>query len=183
MKRLVFLVALSLVLAGPVTALQWGVKAGGGVNFEPSPSRWGGHGSIEIPLSEDYPTSLSVFFEMYRKTLTILNVPEMTTQIPAGLAIHYKAPLSRHGGTIYFTGGGGIVRDYFPVPPDPADPLAASGRASATEPIITVAGGAIIPVTESISAFGQFRWFKAFASRAVNQYGIQFGVHFPLGRE
>ena len=177
MKRFLCLVALSLMLAGPSAALQWGVKAGGGVNFEPSPARWGGNMSIEIPVSEDYPTSLSVFFEMYRKTLTIQNVPGTTTQIPAGLAIHYKAPLSRHGGTIYFTGGGGIVRDYFP------DSSTASGRASATEPIITVAGGAIIPVTESISVFGQFRWFKAFASRAVNQYGIQFGVHFPLGRE
>jgi hypothetical protein len=173
----VCLVALSLVLVGPVTALQWGVKAGGGVNFEPSPSRWGGHGSIEIPLSQDYPTSLSVFFEMYRKTLTIQNVSGTTTQIPMGLAIHYKAPLSRHGGTIYFTGGGGIVRDSFP------DLTSASGRSSATEPIVTVAGGTVIPVTESIAVFGQFRWFKAFASGAVNQYGVQFGIHFPLGRE
>jgi len=162
------MLALFLALSGSADALQWGVKAGGGVNFKPSPARWGGHGSIEIPLSEDYPTSISVFYEMYKK----LGI----TQMPFGAAIHYKAPLTRYGGTIYFTGGGGLLR--------------LSGltdingnSASQTDGMMTVAGGAIFSITESVGIFGQFRWFKAFASGAVNEYGIQFGLHFPLGRE
>ncbi len=162
MKRFVCLVALGLVLAGSADALQWGIKAGGGVNFKPSPARWGGHGSIEIPLTEDYPTSLSAFFEMYRKS--------GVTQVPAGLSVHYKAPLSRHGGTIYFTGGGGILR------------VSGLGQ-SVTNGMITVAGGTVFPLTEGIGLFSQFRWFKAFASGSVNEYGLQFGLHFPLGRE
>ena len=167
MKRFVCLVALSLILAGPATALQWGVKAGGALIFKPSPSRWGGHGSIEIPLSEDYPTSLSAFFEMYKKS--------GFTTIPTGLSILYKAPLTRYGGTIYFTGGGGILRFSGP-------DLDGTNRSS-TDGMITVAGGTFVPLTESISVFGQFRWFKRFASGAVNEYGIQFGLHFPLGNE
>ena len=168
MKRFVCWVTLSLVLAGSATALQWGVKVGGGSLFKPSPSRWGGLASIEIPLSEEYPTSLSAFFEMYKKS--------GFTTIPAGLSILYKAPLSRYGGTIYFTGGGGILRLSGP------DILTGADRSS-TDGIITVAGGTYVPVTESISVFGQFRWFKRFASGAVNEYGVQFGLHFPLGRD
>ncbi|HAA76112.1 TPA: hypothetical protein DCE37_13435 [Candidatus Latescibacteria bacterium] len=162
MKRFVFSIALSFLVAGSADALQWGVKAGGGVNFKPSPSRWGGHGSVEIPLSEDYPTSLSAFFEMYRKS--------GITQMPIGLSIHYKAALSRYGGTIYFAGGGGLLR------------VSGLGN-SANNGMITVAGGTVFGLTESIDLFGQFRWFKAFASGSVNEYGIQAGFHFPLGRE
>jgi hypothetical protein len=162
MRRFLGLFAVCLLLAGSADALQWGVKTGGGVVFKPSPSRWGGHASLEIPLSEDYPTSLSAFFEIYRKS--------SINQMPAGLSIHYKAPLTRWGGTIYFAGGGGVLR------------VSGLGN-SLTNGMLTVAGGGIIPVTESVGVFGQFRWFKAFASGSVNEYGLQFGLHFPLGRE
>jgi hypothetical protein len=168
MKRVVCLVAACLVLVGSADALQWGVKAGGAVNFKPSPSRWGGHGSIEIPISEDYPTSISAFFEMYKKF--------GITQMPTGLAIHYKAPLSRHGGTIYFAGGGGIIRIS-------GFDAATNVSRSQTNGLMTVAGGTVFPVTEAFGVFGQFRWMKAFASNAVNEYGIQFGLHFSLGNE
>ena len=98
------------------------------------------------------------------------------TTIPAGLSILYKAPLSRYGGTIYFTGGGGIL--WF----SGFDESAQVNRSS-TDGMISVAGGTYIPVIESISIFGQFRWFKRFASGAVNEYGISFGLHFPIGNE
>ena len=164
MKRVACLVAVSLMLIGSADALQWGIKTGGGVNFKPKPSRWGGHGSVEIPLSEDYPTSLAVFFEMYKK----LGI----TQMPIGLGIHYKAPLSRYGGTIYFVGGGGIIRVSF------------GGIIPAqTNGLITVAGGTVFALTEKVGIFSQVRWFKPFASGAVNEYGIQAGLHFSLGNE
>ena len=168
MKRFVCFLAVCAVLAGSADALQWGIKAGGGANFKPSPTRWGGHLSLEVPLSEDYPTSLAGFFEMYKK----LGI----TQMPIGLGIHYKAPLSRYGGTIYFVGGGGILRVSF-------EDVGGVSLPSQTNGMITVAGGAIFHLTESFGLFSQFRWFKPFASGAVNEYGIQFGVHLPIGRE
>lgn len=169
MKRAVMcLVVVSALFSGSVDALQWGVKAGGGFNFQPSPTRWGGHGSVEIPLSQDYPTSLSAFFEMYKKV--------GITQIPFGLGIHYKAPLTRFGGTIYFVGGGGLLRLSF-------EPTGGVSLPSQTNGMITVAGGAILNMTEKIGFFSQVRWFKAFASGSENELGIQFGLHFNLGRE
>jgi len=155
-------------MASSASALQWGVRAGGSTIFKPSPSRWGGNAAIDIPLSEEYPTSLSAFFEMYKK--------DGFTTIPTGLSILYKAPLSRYGGTIYFTGGGGILRFSGP------DLLTGNNRSS-TDGIITVAGGTWVPVTETIAIYGQFRWFKRFASGALNEYAISFGVHFPVGNE
>ena len=168
MKRFASLVVLNLILAGSAPALQWGVKLGGSTIFKPSPSRWGGHASLEIPLSEEYPTSLSGFLEMYKK--------DGFTTIPTGLSILYKAPLSRYGGMIYFTGGGGILRFSGP-------DLIANTNRSSTDGMISVAGGTYVPLTEAISIFGQFRWFKRFASGAVNEYGISFGFYFPIGNE
>lgn len=170
MKRFVCLVALSLILGGSATALQWGVKAGGGVITDPN--RWGGHASLDIPVSEEYPTSLTAFFEYHRKSGVDF--------IPTGLAITYKAPLSRAGGTIFFSGGGGLLRSSGSVS-DPLTGTVVSG--SSNDGMITVAGGAIVNMTEAVGVFGQFRWFKRFASGAQNQYSIHVGLHFPLGDE
>lgn len=175
MRRLIGAAVLGLLLVGSADALQWGVKVGGGVNFQPDPTRWGGHASIEIPLSEDYPTSLSAFYEIYRWDVDLVVVSGTASEMPIGLAVHYKAPLTRFGGTIYFAGGGGVLRQSGPDP--------AGGTASQTNGMVTVAGGTVFNLTTSVGIFSQFRWLKAFASGAENEYGIQVGLHFPLGRE
>jgi hypothetical protein len=119
---------------------------------------------------------------MYKKDVTIGDSVGHTTTIPTGLSILYKAPLSRYGGMIYFTGGGGI---YWASGPDVDDygNLIVGPNRTQTDGMMSVAGGTYVPVTEAISIFGQFRWLKRFASGALNEYGISFGLYFPIGNE
>lgn len=156
---------LVMLISVPASARQMGLKAGGGVLLDPS--RWGGHASFEIALSEEYPTNVAPFIEVYSKSGTHV--------IPLGLALLYKARFSDYGGTVFFGAGGGVLM----IRGQPG-----FGVAEGTDGMITAAGGLSMGITERAGVFAQFRWFRSFEDQsAENQYGIQVGVQLQFGEE
>jgi|GEM_PF-1842971 hypothetical protein len=152
-------------MVGGADARQLGIKLGGGAML--SNSRMGGHASIEIPLSDEYPTNIAPFIEVYNKSGTKV--------IPLGLALLYKAQMTEAGGTIYFGAGGGLLM----VRGQPG-PLFVTG----TEGMITAALGIGINVTERMGGFAQVRWFRSFANQAgENEFSILAGLQINLGGE
>ncbi len=151
--------------AGPASSRELGIKLGGGSML--SPSRIGGHASIEIPLSDDYPTNIAPFIEYYSKSGTKV--------IPLGLALLYKARMSDAGGTVYFGAGGGVLM----IRGQPG-PLFPTG----TEGMITAALGLGMGIGERMGGFVQVRWFRSFEDQAGdNEYSIQAGLQISLGGE
>ena len=87
---------------------QVDVKVGGGALFDPT--RGGGHLSIDIPIGDLYPTYLAPFVEFYRRTITLVATDKtLETEIPAGVSLVYKAPLSDRYGTVFFGVAGGVL--------------------------------------------------------------------------
>ena len=177
---------------------QVDVKIGGGALLDPT--RGGGHLSIEIPIGDLYPTYLAPFVEFYRKS--------GISEIPAGVSLVYKAPLSDRYGTVFFGVAGGVLHARgFPVivpaiiilddgtqinliDPVTGDVIMEPSRdpvtgdfvtGTSTEALIAVAGGMRFDVSEGIGAFVQGRWFRAFASGSTNNFGIHAGLMFSLG--
>ncbi len=166
---------------------QVDVKIGGGALFDPT--RAGGHLSIEFPIGDLYPTYLAPFVEFYRKG--------GISEIPAGVSLVYKAPLSDQYGTVFFGVSGGVLHArgfpvLVPVGVDPVtgevivslsrDPVTGEViTETSTEALIAVAGGMRFDVSEGIGAFVQGRWFRAFASGSTNNFGIHAGLMFSLG--
>ena len=166
---------------------QVDVKIGGGALFDPT--RAGGHLSIDFPIGDLYPTYLAPFVEFYRK--------DGISEIPAGVSLIYKAPLSDRYGTVFFGVAGGVLHARgFPVfAPVGVDPMTgdvmmdllidpATGEfvtGTSTEALLAVAGGLRFDVSEGIGAFVQGRWFRAFASGSTNNFGIHAGLMFSLG--
>ena len=160
---------------------QLDVKIGGGTLLDPT--RAGGHLSIEFPIGDLYPTYLAPFVEYYRKS--------GISEIPAGVSLIYKAPLSDHYGTVFFGVSGGVLHARgFPVIEellngtlvyiiDPVTEEIITG--TSTKALIAVAGGMRFDVSENIGAFVQGRWFRAFASGSTNNFGIHAGLMFSLG--
>ena len=109
MKSMVAVFFFTMVAVFGQAEAQVDVKAAGGFLFDPT--RWGGHLSIEIPIGDMYPTYLAPFVEFYRKTSTLelVNITAKTdiSEIPAGISLIYKAPLSDRYGTVFFGVGGG----------------------------------------------------------------------------
>jgi len=164
MRNLVAAAAICAVLAAPASGFMWNLKVGGGAVLKPSPTRWGGHVSFELPLSDDHPTYIAPFLDFYRKA--------GVSHMPVGAAIIYRAPFSDYWGTVYFASGGGLQR------------VSGSGLAS-TEAIVTVAAGLSVGLTERTAVFVQGRWFRSFAeaSAEANQYAFHAGLELRLGRE
>lgn len=161
---------------------QVDVKIGGGALLDPT--RGGGHLSIDFPIGDLYPTYLAPFVEFYRK--------DGISEIPAGVSLVYKAPLSDRYGTVFFGVAGGVLHARgFPVIVDVlfdgtvlylVDTTTGDFvRETSTEALIAVAGGMRFDVSEGIGAFVQGRWFRAFASGSTNNFGIHTGLIFSLG--
>lgn len=177
---------------------QVAVKIGGGALLDPT--RGGGHLSVEVPIGDMYPTYLAPFVEVYRKS--------GISEIPAGVSLIYKAPLSDRYGTVFFGVAGGVLHARgFPVvvpavivlddgtPINIIDPVTgeaimeqlrdiATGEfvtGTSTEALIAVAGGVQFDIAESVGAFVQGRWFRAFASGSTNNFGLHAGLVFSLG--
>ncbi len=210
MKSMVAVFFFSMVAMFGRADAQLDVKIGGGALLDPT--RAGGHLSIEVPIGDLYPTYLAPFVEYYRGTTTLssVNITLETdvSEIPAGVSLIYKAPLSDRYGTVFFGVGGGVLHARgFPVfipvvivlddgtpinvidpetgevimEPliDPATGELATG--TSTEALIAVAGGMRFDVAEGIGAFVQGRWFRAFASGSTNNFGFHAGLMFSLG--
>ena len=153
------------ITSGPVSARELGIKLGGGTML--SASRFGGHASIEIPLSDEYPTNIAPFIEFYSKSGKKV--------IPLGLALLYKARMSDAGGTVYFGAGGGVLM----IRGQPG-PLFVTG----TEGMITAAGGVGMGIGERMGGFAQIRWFRSFEDQTGdNEFSIQAGLQISLGGE
>ena len=167
MKYLVWVASIVCLLLSvvPVSAREIGVKVGGAVVIDPS--RWGGHISFEIPLSEEYPTNLAPFFEYYEKAGTKI--------MPLGLTLLYKARFSDYGGTVYFGAGGGVLM----IRGQPG-----LGLVTGTDGMITAGGGLSIGLGERFGVYTQARWFRSFEDQAANnEISIQAGLQFRLGSE
>ncbi len=198
MKSLVAVVFFSLVAMFGRADAQVDVKIGGGALLDPT--RGGGHLSIEFPIGDLYPTYLAPFVEYYRKS--------GISEIPAGVSLVYKAPLSDRYGTVFFGVSGGVLHARgFPViapvvlvlddgtPINVVDPLTGevimdlsrdpvTGEVitgTSTKALLAVAGGMRFDVSENIGAFVQGRWFRAFASGSTNNFGIHAGLMISLG--
>ena len=198
MKSMVVVFCLSMVAMFGRADAQLDVKIGGGALLDPT--RGGGHLSIEVPIGDLYPTYLAPFVEYYRKS--------GISEIPAGVSLIYKAPLSDRYGTVFFGVAGGVLHARgFPVfiPAvivlddgtlinviDPVtgeviiepsrDPVTGEFvTGTLTKAMIAVAGGMRFDVSEGIGAFVQGRWFRAFASGSTNNFGIHAGLMFSLG--
>ncbi len=182
MKSLVAVVFFSLVAMFGRADAQVDVKIGGGALLDPT--RGGGHLSIEFPIGDLYPTYLAPFVEYYRKS--------GISEIPAGVSLVYKAPLSDHYGTVFFGVAGGVLHARgFPVIVDVLfDGTVlylvdtATGEVvieNSTKALLAVAGGMRFDVSENIGAFVQGRWFRAFASGSTNNFGIHAGLMISLG--
>ncbi len=152
---------------------QVDVKAGGGLLFDPT--RWGGHLAIEIPIGDTYPTYLAPFVEFYRK----IGISE----IPAGISLIYKAPLSDRYGTVFFGAGGGVLHARgFPLLIDTVlGPVITDETGTRTEAMIAAGGGVLFDVAERAGVFVQGRWFRAFASGSTNNFALHAGLEFSLG--
>ena len=169
---------------------QVDVKVGGGALFDPT--RGGGHLSIEFPIGDLYPTYLAPFVEYYRRTITLVATDKtLETEIPAGVSLIYKAPLSDRYGTVFFGVAGGVLHTrgspivevlfdgttVYAVDTETREVI----TETSTEALIAVAGGMRFDVAGSVGAFVQGRWFRAFASGTTNNFGVQAGLMFSLG--
>ena len=166
---------------------QVDVKIGGGALFDPM--RAGGHLSVEFPIGDLHPTYLAPFVEFYRK--------DGISEIPAGVSLIYKAPLSDRYGTVFFGVSGGVLhaRGFPVIVPVGVNPVTGEVimdlardpttgdfvTGTSTKALIAVAGGMRFDVAEGIGAFVQGRWFRAFASGSTNNFGIHAGLMFSLG--
>lgn len=198
MKSMVAVFFFTMVAFLGRTDAQVDVKIGGGALLDPT--RGGGHLSVEVPIGDMYPTYLAPFVEVYRKS--------GISEIPAGVGLIYKAPLSDRYGTVFFGVAGGVLHARgFPVivpmvivlddgtPINVIDPVTgeaiieqlrdpATGEfvtGTSTEALIAVAGGMQFEVAERVGAFVQCRWFRAFASGSTNNFGLHAGLAFSLG--
>ena len=175
MKSMVWVFFVLVVAMVGRADAQVDVKAGGGLLFDPT--RWGGYLSVEIPIGDTYPTYLAPFAEFYRKS--------GVSEIPAGLSLIYKAPLSDQYGTVFFGVGGGILHARgFPLLIDTiAGPVPSpSGETgSTTKAMIAVGGGVRFDVADRAGVFVQGRWFRAFASGFPNNFALHAGLKFSLG--
>ena len=169
---------------------QLDVKIGGGILLDPT--RGGGHLSVEFPIGDLYPTYLAPFVEYYRRNITLVATDKtLETEIPAGVSLVYKAPLSDRYGTVFFGVAGGVLHTrgspIVEVLFDGTTVYAvdtATGEVvteTSTEALISVAGGMRFDVSEGIGAFVQGRWFRAFASGTTSNFGIHAGLMFSLG--
>ncbi len=161
MRQLIWVVPVCLFLAAaPAFAGGVGIKAGGGLIVDPS--RWGGHVSFEIPISDDYPLSLAPFFELYEK--------DGEKGMPTGVSLLYKAPLSERGGNIYFGAGIGFLlrRGSVLGQPNVSD--------SSNDLMMTAAGGFSFGVTEQVGIFTQARWFLSLVDEARDPFDLEFGT-------
>lgn len=156
---------------------QVDVKASGGMLFDPK--RGGGYLSVEVPIGDTYPTYLAPFVEFYRKS--------GISEIPAGLSLIYKAPLSDQYGTVFFGVGGGILHARgFPlfietIVGETLVRVPTGGKGTTTEAMIAVGGGMRFDVAENMGVFVQGRWFRAFATGSTNNFGLHAGLQFSLG--
>ena len=175
MKSMVWVFLTAMVAMAGRADARVDVKAGGGLLFDPT--RWGGYLSVEMPIGDTYPTYLATFVEFYRK--------DGVSEIPAGLGLTYKAPLSDRYGTVFFGVGGGILHARgFPVwIIDPIIGAIPSGKTgSTTKAMIAVGGGVRFDVADRMGVFVQGRWFRAFASGDFpNNFALHAGLKFSLG--
>ena len=190
MKSMVAVFFFSMVAFFGRADAQLDVKIGGGALLDPT--RGGGHLSIEVPIGDLYPTYLAPFVEYYRRTITLAATDKtLKTEIPAGVSLVYKAPLSDRYGTVFFGVAGGVLHTRgSPIVEILFDGTTvyaidtATGEVvteTSTEALIAVAGGMRFDVSEGIGAFVQGRWFRAFASGTTNNFGIHAGLMFSLG--
>jgi hypothetical protein len=140
------------------------VKAGGGALLS-NDVRPGMFASIEIPISEDYPTHLSPFVEFYSK--------DGTHMIPLGVSPIYKASFSERGGTVFFGANGGVLM----IRGDPG-----LGYATGTSGMIGVSGGLSFGLGDRLGVFVLGRWLRPFEDEtADNELGAHVGLQFDLG--
>jgi hypothetical protein len=170
-----------LLLAGAGTADAIGIKAGGGVLFDPI--RPGGHISIEIPISDDRPLALAPFFEIYEK--------DGEKGMPLGISLLYNAPLTQEVGTIYFGAGAGMLLLRGTTFQQFGGGTVTGGSNNV---MATAAGGLLFHVGESFGLFIQGRWFMSLsdttddpldlefgAPTTRSNFGIVAGIHFGAG--
>jgi len=170
MKHPFWIGLLCLALAAAPAAAQVEVKAGGGVLTDPS--RLGGHVSLEIPLSDDYPTYLAPFFEYYVQDDAKL-LPKM---MPVGASLLYKALMSSYGGMVYFGVLGGLLMSR-----DIPDPFGAPTGVSSNDALIGVGGGGQFGFNDRFGVFGQIRWFRLVETGGDNNISFQAGLALKLG--
>lgn len=189
MKSMVAVFFFTMVAFFGQADAQLDVKVGGGALFDPT--RAGGHLSVEVPIGDLYPTYLAPFVEYYRRTITLAATDKtLETEIPAGVSLIYKAPLSDRYGTVFFGVAGGVLhtrgspivevfggRTVYAVDTATGEVV----KETSTEALIAVAGGMRFDVAESVGAFVQGRWFRAFASGTTSNFGIHAGLMFSLG--
>jgi hypothetical protein len=165
MKSVAVCVGLVLVgLMSTADARPVVVKAAGGALLS-NEVRPGMFASIEIPISEDYPTHLSPFIEVYSK--------DGTTMIPLGASLIYKASFSERGGTVFFGAGGGLLM----IRGEPG-----LGYATGTSGMIGVMGGLSFGLGDRLGVLVQGRWLRPFEDEtAENELGAHIGLQFDLG--
>ena len=160
-------VCVALLLAG-----TWGIaesgpialRIGGGALMTNS-SRPGVYASVEIPISEDYPTHIAPFMEYYSR--------DGMKMIPIGIGIIYKARFTDYGGTIFFGAGGGAMM----VRGEPG-----FGYAKGTNGMIGAVGGLSLGFSDRIGGFAQARWLRSFEDEtADNEIGFHVGLQFDFG--
>lgn len=173
---ILFTLVVAALFVGRADA-QVEIKAAGG--FLLDPVRWGGHLSVDIPIGDDYPTYLSPFIEVHRKS--------GFTAIPAGVSLLYKAPFTEEFGTVFFGVGTGLYRVSGPDFDIEIDELGnvvlVPVHRSTTQAIVTAGGGVHINLTESLGTFVNARWFRAFASGSRNEVSLMAGLSFRFGED
>ena len=160
---------LMLLLVIPQNTEAVSLKAGGGMLFDPT--RWGGHLSLEIPLGSDHPTYLAPFVEFYQKS--------QVKEIPIGISLLYKAPLSELLGTIYFGVGGGVFLSRVTF----TDQVLGTVKLSRTEPMISVTGGIRLDVSDRMGLYTQVYLLRPFETGSTTVFGVQAGLHFEIGEK
>ena len=163
-----FVLACFVLVVGAVPADAIGIKAGGGPLLDPL--RWGGHVSVEIPISDDRPLALAPFFELYAKDGGKL--------IPVGISMVYRAPLTREVGTIYFGVGGGMLL----LRSVQYELIGIPYRDSSNEIMATAAGGLLFHLSENMGFFLQTRWFMAMSNEGIDNtsksnLAFMLGIH------
>jgi hypothetical protein len=163
-KALVLFVLVGFVLmSGAAPADAIGIKAGGGLLVDPA--RWGGHISVEIPISQDRPLALAPFFEIYEK--------DGEKGMPIGMVLLYSAPLTREAGTIYFGAGAGMLMLRGTTFQQAGGAPLPGGSNSV---MATAGGGLLFHVSESFGLFLQVRWFMSLSDTVNNPADLEFGA-------
>ena len=173
-----FVIACFVLVSGSAPADAIGIKAGGGLLFDPS--RWGGHISVEIPISDDHPLALAPFFELYEK--------DGEKGMPIGISLLYRAPLTREVGTIYFGAGAGMLLLRGTTFQQFGGGTLSGGSNNV---MATAAGGLLFHLNESFGLFLQARWFMSMSDTTENEldlfyaapssksnFGVTLGIHF-----